>query len=248
MAVDRWTREQLIQTLALYCQLPFGHLDHRKAPVIALAESIHRTPSAVALKLANFASLDPEHMSRGIGGMPNTSALDREIWAEFYGKWEALASVVTIDSIEAPSDAPPLFRGDSTEAQAWVTQRRGQSFFRNAVMAGYDNRCCITEIASVALLRASHIIPWSHDAARRVDPTNGLCLNALHDAAFDRGLITLDEQFRVVLSERLREQMPRPAFDRHFGRYEGQPIHMPERYRPDTACLNHHRTAVFVGA
>jgi len=54
----RWTREQLIATLDLYCRTPFGRLHRINPDVVTLAEAIGRTPSAVAMKLVNFASFD----------------------------------------------------------------------------------------------------------------------------------------------------------------------------------------------
>jgi len=36
-----------------------------------------------------------------------------------------------------------------------------------------------------------------------VSPRNGLCLNALHDRAFDKGLITVDDSFRVVVAQEI---------------------------------------------
>ena len=59
MATNRWTKEQLKLAFHLYCQLPFGKLDMRTPEVIRLATLIGRTPGAVAMKLSNFASLDP---------------------------------------------------------------------------------------------------------------------------------------------------------------------------------------------
>lgn len=48
--------------------------------VIAIAEAIGRTPSAVAMKACNFASLDPNTKQKGLG---NVSQADRELWAAF---------------------------------------------------------------------------------------------------------------------------------------------------------------------
>ena len=174
---NRWSRDQLIKVLSLYCQIPFGRMHNRNPAVITLAEAIGRTPSAVALKLVNFASLDPELQARGIGGMGNTSAADRSIWEEFYGRWDVLAD----NSIfpEPIDDTQTSLRDQSesltapsgpTEVLREVSQRRGQSFFRASVFAAHDGKCCITGIASLPLLRASHIVPWSQDPAFRLDP------------------------------------------------------------------------------
>ncbi|MCK6475447.1 MAG: HNH endonuclease [Phycisphaerales bacterium] len=221
--------------------------------MIALAGAIGRTPSAVALKLVNFASLDPELRAQGVGGMGNTSAADRSVWDEFFGRWDVLAdnSVVPEPIIfeAAPQreiSAPRSASVGPTEVVREVAQRRGQSFFRASVMAAHDGRCCITGITSEPLLRASHIVPWSHDPALRLDPRNGLCLNALHDAAFDRGLITLSDRFELLVSERVKSEVPEPVYREMFASRAGATISMPERFRPSPEMLRFHRSEVFV--
>jgi hypothetical protein len=248
-----WSRDELIRVLALYCQVPFGAMHRRNPAVIALARSLGRSPSAVALKLVNFASLDPELRRRGVGGMRNSSALDRAVWSEFYGKWDILAThpILTDDSpapdrsaaSSHPTGVPPT---GPTEAVRPSRQRRGQSFFRAAVFAAYNARCCITGITCQDLLRASHIVPWSCAPSLRLDPRNGLCLNALHDAAFDRGLITLGERFELLVSRQLKREVPETVYRTMFEARQGSPITLPERFRPGSEFVDYHRTNVFV--
>jgi len=135
-----------------------------------------------------------------------------------------------------------------TEAAATVRVRRGQQFFRQAVLTAYGVRCCISGINVPPLLVASHIKPWGRFPAERLNPRNGLCLSALHDAAFDAGLITLDEGFRVVLSGKLRRYFPQPVLEQNFVPFEGRPIRLPEKLaEPDAEFLRYHREAVFQG-
>jgi hypothetical protein len=207
----------------------------------------------VALKLVNFASLDPELRGRGVGGMGNTSAADRDIWAEFYCRWDVLADNAIVIEPLMITERSPRKRSASTVAPSGPTevtretlQRRGQSFFRAAVLAAHDGKCCITGITNEALLRASHIVPWSHDPALRLDPRNGLCLNALHDAAFDRGLITLTERFELNVSRRLEGDVPASIYKEMFESRAGATISMPERFKPSAEMLEFHRREVFV--
>ena len=79
------------------------------------------------------------------------------------------------------SDLPP----PGLEREALVRLRVNQSFFRNRVLSAYGFRCCVTGLTNRSLLTASHIVPWAKDAKNRLNPRNGLCLNALHDRAFD---------------------------------------------------------------
>lgn len=248
-----WEREQLLKVLSLYCQIPFGRMHSRNTAVIAVADAIGRTPASVALKLVNFASLDPELQARGVRGMGNTSAVDRAIWSEFYGRWEILAENSvhigegsTADSSDAELNALELPEFGLTEVIGKSIQRRGQSFFRASVIAAYDGKCCITGISCRQLLRASHIVPWSHDQSLRLDPHNGLCLNALHDAAFDRGLITLSENLEVRVSSRLKVEIPEPIYTELFVNHTMTSITMPERFRPASEMLEYHRSKIFV--
>lgn len=225
----------------------------RNVAVAVLAEAIGRTPSAVALKLVNFASLDPELQERGVIGMGNTSVADRAVWEEFYGKWDTLAEnsvvperLVVAETASPKRGVPRIPPTGPTEITREVSQRRGQSFFRAAVIAAHEGKCCITGIPSEALLRASHIVPWSKDPALRLDPRNGLCLNALHDAAFDRGLITLSEHFELQISRQLKAVVPVSVYKEMFESRARASISMPERFRPAPEMLEFHRREVFV--
>jgi len=244
-----WTREELVAALALYCQVAFGKMHTGNPLIIALAGEIGRTPGAVSLKLVNFASLDPELRGRGVGGMGNTSVADRAVWAEFFGRWEELAAAhaVVMKSDDVGGREAWRLPEGPTEVERVVKQRRGQAFFRAAVLAAHNGACCVTGIRDAALLRASHIVPWAAEPGMRVDPRNGLCLNALHDAAFDRGLMTLTDGFEVLLSKKLKGGMPRDVYGAMFERYEGAVVTRPERFVPTAAMLAEHRRARFVG-
>lgn len=241
-----WNTDELILALSLYRQLPFGQMHSRNHAVTKLAEVIDRTPSAVAMKLVNFASFDPTLQARGIKGMGNSSKLDREVWNRFATQWDALATALP-ETVEESIELDDV-QVRVTEVKRLQRVRVGQSFFRNAVLSAYDMKCCITGISEKALLRASHIVPWASSEAERLNPANGLCLNAIHDAAFDRGLMTLDESLRVVVSAKLPPTMSAEVFERFFGSITGQPIRLPDRTQPHPEFLAHHRTNIFVQA
>lgn len=92
-----------------------------------------------------------------------------------------------------------------TEAERLVVQRIGQDIFRDSLMDYWEGRCPLTGITDPALLRASHIIPWSECSGneQRLDIYNGLLLSALWDAAFDRALVTFDDNGFPVYSDQL---------------------------------------------
>ncbi len=245
-----WTEHELLIVMNLYCRLPFGQCNSRNKLVNEVAGKMDRTAGSISLKLGNIASLDPRHQARGVGGLPNSSKLDRKVWAEFQNNWSAMAnkseaafealmlgtvSEKTVPEIEQPSGL--------SEDERMTKTRRLQTFFRNVVLSSYENRCALTGIAVPQLLIASHIIPWSENENRRADPTNGLCLNALHDKAFDRHLITFDEDYRLVVSIFLRKNDV-PEFQTvNFAKFEGATLTLPHRFAPDPRALEEHRNA-----
>lgn len=255
MPTDRWTEEQTQRALYLYFQMPFGRLHHRAPEIIALAREMGRTPSSIAMKLSNFASLDPAITSTGRRGLQGASAQDRRVFADFYGAWDRLVSVVSDASagqVELEPSVPAFaeegtpFRGfeGPSETERSIAIRRGQAFFRQSVLANYEEQCCVTGIADQRLLNASHISPWQSDIENRHNPANGFALSATFDRAFDRGLITIDEDLRVRVSHELLES----ASDRtrtYFARYHKVPIRRPTRFEPDLALLAWHNNFVF---
>lgn len=254
MSRKDWTPEQVKLAFHLYCQLPFGRLYQHNPEIIKLANLIGRTPSAVAMKLTNLASLDPAIIASGRKGLSGASKLDRAIWDEFHADWERLVleSEQIRADLEGESGSQPKGEQATIEALEYYTgetrtqsvqQRVKQSFFRRAVLSSYSNRCCITGLSEPRLLIASHIVPWSQDKENRLNPSNGLCLSALYDRAFDKGLMTFDEDWRVLLSPQLKQT--EPAVERFFVSIEGQRLELPDRFSPDPVLMERHRETVF---
>ncbi len=260
MKTTPWTHDQLKLAFQLYCQLPFGRLHRRNPEIIALAKLIDRTPSAVAMKLVNFASLDPTIVASGRKGLSSASTRDREIWDAFHADWEGL--VVECARIRAtltdPHEAgrldganqlaesaePTDFSGDSRTVT--VEQRIKQSFFRRTVLTSYQQRCCVCDLSVPTLLIASHIVPWHQNKENRLNPRNGLCLSALYDRAFDRGLITFDDDWRLLVANELR-QADDAATQALFVALEGKRMQLPERFAPDPTLMQWHREQIFLG-
>lgn len=255
MATGLWTKDQIKLAFHLYCQLPYGRIYGRNPEIIALAHVIGRTPDAVAMKMLNIASLDPAITSTGRAGLGNASALDRTVWDEFHADWERLAvechllrqqldqNFVEQAAPEPDELAPEDFTGETR--QALTTQRIKQHFFRRAVLSSYRGRCCMSGLSDARMLIASHIVPWRSDKANRLNPSNGLCLSALHDRAFDKGLISITDDGRVMVANELLKR-DEPFVKTVFLPLEGQQIEMPQRFKPDHAFLAHHRAKIFL--
>lgn len=115
-----------------------------------------------------------------------------------------------------------------TETTSTTKHRRGQDYFRDIVLNNYDNRCAVTGLPVRELLIASHILPWHSHEAERLNVRNGICLNRLHDAAFDQGLIGFDDNLCLMLSTRLKSLLPHTAVAAQFEAYEGQSLTIPD--------------------
>jgi predicted restriction endonuclease len=247
-----WTEQELLVAMNLYCKLPFGQFNHKQPDIVRVAKAIGRTPSALSMKLCNLASLDQAHQERGVKGLANASSGDRKIWNAFQADWQAKAleseaamrELLLADLNSTEEEEPADYSAETVKAE--IEQRRGQQFFRRAVLVSYDHRCCITGNPVERLLTASHILPWAKSKKDRLNPANGLCLAKTQDAAFDAGLITLDEDFRLVLSSSLKDACTIQTIEENFLQYAGKPITLPSRFRPIEEFLSYHREKVFV--
>ncbi len=246
-----WTRPQLIIAFELYCRVPFGRISTRNPLIRDLALKLGRTPASVTRKLGNFGAFDPELAARNVSGLTHGSKLDRAIWDEFHRDWNGL--VIRAHDIKRrlePSETtgqPLVLPKGPSEKTVTVKQRLHQSFFRDAVLSSYNSRCCVTGLPIVECLVAGHIIPWSVDEHRRADPTNGVCLSATFDRLFDVGLITIEDDLTLRVSNRLRVWTDCAVAEQVAAR-QGRKIIPPARFYPDPLCLRWHRENRFEAA
>ena len=252
MARRDWTREELIVAFNLYCKIPFGRIHIRNPAVIELAKAIKRTPSAVSWKLANFARLDPVLRQRHIVGASHGAKSEIEIWNEFRSDWERLAfeserllAQITGHVLD-PNDVHDFPAGETREVI--VRARVNQGFFRAAILASYGARCCVTGLQIQELLVASHIVPWAVDVKNRTNPTNGLCLNAIHDRSFDCGLITVMPDLKVKISPLAKRNSKDAAAREFLLRYDGMAISPPRHFPPNPDFLKFHNENIFISS
>lgn len=257
---QKWSREETILAFELYCRTPFSKITKTNKDIIELAKLLGRSPSSVGLKMANLAHFDPEIQQRNLSGMAHGSKLDKEICEEFANDWEALyleSQKILADKKKVPlekmidvgieSDVVSLPKGKYYDAQ--VKLRMGQYFFRTVVLNAYSNKCCITGLNESQLLIASHIKPWrvSDIRTERTNPCNGLCLNALHDKAFDKGLITLSKNYEIVISSKLKNVEMDKLTREWFFRYEHRKINLPDKFLPDRKFIEYHNDMIYQG-
>lgn len=249
-STSNWTRPETLAALHIYLQLPYGQLHRSQPRIVQLSQWLGRTANAVALKMVNLASQDPQVQASGRRGMGNASSLDKQIWQEMQQDADAVileadASFATYaqqhgltGAEDVAEEVPEIAEGKTVTATVQV--RVNQARFRRAVLASYNATCCMSGLSIPKLLVASHIVPWSMDSKNRLNPSNGLCLSALHDRAYDQGLITVLPDFTIRVTEHLR----RPDLDAFaqstLTQCHGQAIRLPERFRPAPVFLEVH--------
>lgn len=248
----KWSKFDLLVALGLYCELPFGKFYQRHPRIIEVAHKLERSPSSVAMKLSNLASLDPVITSSGRKGLTGASQADRELWQEFSQHpskvmpeiataLEKLDKATFIDSEIIELDD---YRGET--ATTIIQRRKSQNLFRKAVLSAYDNQCCITGIADPRFLVASHIKPWAEDVHNRLNPRNGLCLSTFFDRAFDIGLITFSDDYALIVSSELEKQQSNNHVRETFLERSGTTIELPSKFSPSQDFMRWHRECLFI--
>jgi len=201
----------------------------------------------------NLAHYDPDLRRRNVTAMSHGSKLDASIWEEC--NWEELAvraryilAEMKNENIENIMYAEINSFPEGGEKEQLVRNRIGQYFFRMAVLNSYENRCCITGLAIPELLVASHIKPWKESDIRteRTNPMNGLALNALHDKAFDRGLITIKPDYTICVSSQIKASIEGNTIEDWLLSFIKRKITLPTKFLPKKEFLEYHNDVIFV--
>ncbi len=116
---------------------------------------------------------------------------------------------------------------------AEVVQRKGQSKFRDKLIAVYGGKCQITGCDAVEALEAAHISSYMGELTNHVQ--NGLLLRADLHSLFDIGLLSIDPaNMQIVLSGKL--------LGTQYGEFSGHKIRLPINpdFAPSQDALRHH--------
>lgn len=252
MATNLWTRRELLPVLEMYFRTPFGKLDSRNSEIIRIAKEINRTPGAVAMKACNLASCDAQLKKKGIKGLGNSSKQDRSLFDEFLANPDKLLAELQVGPnqyIESESLSAEIedHFPEGKDVETSATKRLGHSFFRRAVYTNFGGKCAISGLSIARLLTASHIIPWKTDKAKRCDPRNGLLLSSLHDRAFDRGLLSITEDYKILVSSEIKHQSSDSFLSNALLSFEDEAIILPNRLKflPSQEAMAFHRTHIF---
>ncbi len=251
-----WTRDELILALNLYLKLPFGKLHSGTPEIIHLANLIGRTAGSVAMRLNNFASVDPYHQQRGIAGLSGGRRQVEPIWNEFINNkdellFESERILAEKEHIRIEDKFSDALKGIEHLKGEYklreVKTRVNQNVFRQIVIANYSGKCAISGIDIPDLLLASHILPWSKNEKERLNPENGICLSPLYDRAYDKGYIGINEKFEILLSRELKKKHKEQYHEKYFAALVGSKIIMPKKYYPKKDFLQYHMDKIFRG-
>ena len=250
-----WTKEELILAFNLYLKLPFGKMHKHTPEIIELANLLGRTLSSIGMRLGNFASIDPFHQQRGVGGLKGGMNQVKPIWDEFFHNQEEL--VFLSEKILAEKENTSIeykyedllfdlkdLKGETVLRE--VKARVNQSVFRQMVLSNYSTKCAITGIDLPELLLASHIMPWSKNEEHRLNPENGICLSALYDKAYDKGIIGINKNYEIILSTTLKKKKETLFFKNYFASIENLKINQPIKYLPRKDFLEYHLDTIFL--
>lgn len=134
-----------------------------------------------------------------------------------------------------------VYQPEELEDEQAVIVRDGA--FRKIVVSTYNHTCAfcglqVLDALGQNIVDGSHIKPFSRFYDDRID--NGLSLCKNHHWAFDRFWFTIDDDYRIIVSDRIREDSPNAKPMREF---RGDRIILPaqEQYYPRQDSLQWHR-------
>lgn len=251
---EKWNYWEVLVAFYLYWQIPYSQINNKNPLIKEYADLLNRSYGSLKAKLWNLGSHDPEIIEAGQSSLKNTGSIEKKIWASYFEKpeytlWQAkkvidhLKISQNCNSIEYENIFSEIPVGE--EKLSYEFRRVNQDYFRKTVLIAYGFKCAITKLNIYSILEACHIIPWSQDKQNRLDPRNGICLNPLHHKAFDQGLITFDDQYRLILSSQLKDYLEQQIVQELFVRFENTPLDIPKKFRPTKEILEYHQDVVF---
>lgn len=242
-----WTEEELKMAINVYCKIPFKSTRKSSPEIIRWAKIIGRSPGALYTKICNLGHFDKSMQEVGIGGLSHAGKLDAEVWAEFENNPEAViyeSEKLIADrmgrNLEAEVVEESLKLPEGQTKEVVVRRRVNQKFFREAVLTAYDNKCCITGLATPSLLEACHISSWKDDIQNRTNPKNGLCMTVTFHRAYDKYLMAITPDYSIIVSNQLIDETKDEDFRTYLLGLHGRKIHMPDKFLPAKEFLAIH--------
>jgi putative restriction endonuclease len=136
------------------------------------------------------------------------------VWSQIQERLRAKSSPVGVEQDQDRYGTPYIAK-----------PRLGQAGFRVAVLDAYGRRCAVTEEKTLPVLEAAHIRPYADGGGHEVG--NGLLLRSDFHTLFDAGYLTIDTDYRLLVSKRLKEEF---SNGRHYYEHHGARVpNLPTR-------------------
>lgn len=160
----------------------------------------------------------PDSATRGRGYGPDDSQ-----WSALEAMFAELASSSPIVEFRSESDVVRYVEGARHGRPTLIVPRRGQRSFAALVNDAYERQCAITGGRIRPTLQAAHIIPFAKEGQHSVP--NGLLLRSDVHTLYDAGYLSVDPDYRLRVSERLRLDF---GNGKEFYERQGTVIHLPK--------------------
>ena len=163
---------------------------------------------------------------------------------------QGLGTIIDIDENEQNKELVKshinfIYQDHEVEDRFSKVKTRGyeQKVFSDNLRIIYDNQCCVTGLKTRSLLQGCHISSYGTDKKNRCNPNNGLCMSLIIHKCFDEGLITIDQDYKIVLSKSIKDDM----LLKYLSEYDGTKIKLPlkKEFYPDKDLLMIHTKNVF---
>lgn len=182
-------------------------------------------------------NLDKSGRSRWLGWVKGKKLKisNSGIWidiSQFYGS-----------NFDTPFNSEEITDFSAENKRIEVNVRTGQEKFRADVLNNFNSKCCLTDATEPDLLQASHIFGWADKKETRLDPKNGLCLSVAYHKLFDQGYFTFDDDFRVIVTEKIDHLSEETR--RQLQAIRGKRLRDPRKYPIDLKAIEHHRKNIF---
>ncbi|HOO41627.1 MAG TPA: HNH endonuclease [Syntrophales bacterium] len=151
--------------------------------------------------------------------------------------WDAISLKLSLSAISPIEDGRARY-GEPTV----ITPRLGQGSFRVIVTDAYGRRCAVTNEKTLPALEASHIKPYTESGPH--DVRNGILFRSDIHRLFDKGYVTVSEDYRFEVSARIKEEFEN---GRDYCALHGNHILLPrdENYWPHKQYIRWHQENVF---
>ncbi|QIZ73412.1 HNH endonuclease [Oxynema aestuarii] len=204
----------------------------------------------------DFASLDDELFSILEDPESRTELIDVLVDTWFSAKQNKLEEILNInqelqDYVSEQEDSKNLqLENERDRQEKKYSFRRSlirDAFFRKSIIHIYDYRCALCRLKvmrslSQTIVDGAHIKPYGRFYDNKIN--NGLSLCKNHHWAFDKGWFSIDDDYKIIVTNDLQEDSP---YARPISDFVGEAIILPnsQKYFPSLDALSWHRVNIF---